>query len=70
MGLSYVQVPGIDVRASAAFYEKVFGWKVRGDGIDAILERVRASGGEIVKPPYAAGVNMAGFEQVIVFDRG
>jgi hypothetical protein len=30
--LSYVQIPAIDVRASAAFSEKVFGWKVRGGG--------------------------------------
>ena len=30
--LSYVQIPAIDVRESAKFYQKVFGWKVRGDG--------------------------------------
>jgi uncharacterized protein len=30
--LSYVQIPALDVRASAAFYEKVFGWKLRGGG--------------------------------------
>lgn len=30
--LSYVQIPAIDVRASARFYERVFGWKARGDG--------------------------------------
>ena len=90
--LSYVQIPATDVRASAAFYELVFGWKVRGGsanhlsftdttgdmigawvtgraisreagvlpyiyvhGLDAALERVTASGGEIVKPPYAEG---------------
>ena len=28
--LSYIQIPTLDVRASAAFYEKVFGWKLRG----------------------------------------
>ena len=32
--LSYVEIPAIDVRESAKFYEKVFGWKVRGDGIN------------------------------------
>lgn len=32
--LSYVQIPAIDVRTSARFYEKVFGWKVRGGGAD------------------------------------
>jgi predicted enzyme related to lactoylglutathione lyase len=25
--LSYVQIPSLDVGTSAAFYEKVFGWK-------------------------------------------
>jgi predicted enzyme related to lactoylglutathione lyase len=30
--LSYVQIPAIDVRASAAFYAAVFGWEVRGEG--------------------------------------
>jgi predicted enzyme related to lactoylglutathione lyase len=90
--LSYVQIPAIDVRASARFYEHVFGWKVRGGGashlsftdatgdmigawvtdraisrepgvlpyiyvhgIDAILEKVKASDGEIAKPPYPEG---------------
>lgn len=32
--LSYVQIPAADTRASAAFYEKVFGWQLRGDGDD------------------------------------
>lgn len=27
--VSYIQIPASDVRASAAFYEMVFGWKVR-----------------------------------------
>ena len=29
--LSYIQIPAVDVRASGAFYEAVFGWTVRGD---------------------------------------
>lgn len=33
--LSYIQIPAVDTRASAAFYEKVFGFQVRGDGDDA-----------------------------------
>ena len=90
--LSYVQVPALDVRASARFYESVFDWKSRGDGenhlsftdatgdmigawvtgraisrepgvlpyiyvhgIDGIVERIKANGGEIVKSPYAEG---------------
>jgi predicted enzyme related to lactoylglutathione lyase len=90
--LSYVQIPALDVRASAAFYEKVFGWKVRGGsdshlsftdatgdmigawvtgreisheagflpyiyvhGIDVVLERILAAGGDLVKPPYPEG---------------
>ena len=32
--LSYVQIPALDIGASAAFYEKVFGWKLRGGGAD------------------------------------
>jgi predicted enzyme related to lactoylglutathione lyase len=28
-GLSYLEIPALDVRRSAAFYEKVFGWKLR-----------------------------------------
>jgi len=90
--LSYIQIPAVDVRASAQFYETVFGWKARGDGarhlsftdatgdmigawvtdraisrepgvlpyiyvhgIDAILEKVTASDGAIVKEPYPEG---------------
>jgi predicted enzyme related to lactoylglutathione lyase len=30
-GLSYLEIPAIDPRQSAAFYEKVVGWNVRGD---------------------------------------
>ena len=28
--LSYVQIPATDVRVSAAFYEAIFGWTIRG----------------------------------------
>ena len=30
--LSYIQIPAIDVRESARFYQTVFGWESRGDG--------------------------------------
>lgn len=81
----YLEIPATDVHASAAFYEKVFGWNIRHrdtdrptfdsgnvsgawvvdraasrdagllpsiwvDGIDAVLARIAASGGEIVEP--------------------
>jgi predicted enzyme related to lactoylglutathione lyase len=29
-GLSYLHIPAIDVHQSAAFYEQVFGWTIRG----------------------------------------
>ncbi len=29
-GLSYLHIPAVDVRESATFYERVFGWNVRG----------------------------------------
>ena len=32
--ICYLEIPALDVRVSAAFYEKVFGWRIRqrGDG--------------------------------------
>ena len=29
-GISYLQIPAVDARESAEFYERVFGWKVSG----------------------------------------
>jgi predicted enzyme related to lactoylglutathione lyase len=29
-GLSYLEIPAVDARASATFYEKVLGWTLRG----------------------------------------
>ena len=91
--LSYIQIPAANVRVSADFYAKVFGWHV-GDGsnekhlsfsdaargmigawvterassqeagvlpyiyvhgIDAVLERIKDHGGEVVKSPYPEG---------------
>jgi hypothetical protein len=40
---SYVQIPAVDTRASATFYEKVFGWQIRGDG-DVHLSFTDATG--------------------------
>ena len=33
-GLSYLHIPAVDVRESAIFYERVFGWTVRGHDTD------------------------------------
>ena len=33
-GLSYLEIPAVDVRESAAFCEKVLGWKLRGHDTD------------------------------------
>jgi|HubBroStandDraft_6_1064221.scaffolds.fasta_scaffold361736_2 predicted enzyme related to lactoylglutathione lyase len=30
-GLSYLEIPATDARRSAAFYQDVFGWKLRGE---------------------------------------
>lgn len=30
--LSYIEIPAVDVAESAAFYQRVFGWNVRGNG--------------------------------------
>ncbi len=29
--VSYMEIPALDTERSAAFYEKVFGWEIRGD---------------------------------------
>lgn len=42
---SYMQIPAADVKASGAFYERVFGWQVRyADGTDAHLSFTDTSG--------------------------
>jgi len=33
-GISYLHIPAVDVRQSAVFYERVFGWKIRGRETD------------------------------------
>jgi len=37
-GISYLRIPAEDPRRSAAFYETVFGWRVRGDRDDPSFE--------------------------------
>jgi uncharacterized protein len=37
-GISYLRIPATDPHASAAFYEAVFGWKIRGDRDDPAFE--------------------------------
>ena len=44
--LAYIQIPALDVRKSAAFYEDIFGWRIRG-GSDAHLSFTDA-GGDII----------------------
>jgi predicted enzyme related to lactoylglutathione lyase len=41
--VSYMMIPALDARASGAFYEKVFGWRITGGG-DAHLSFEDASG--------------------------
>lgn len=33
-GLSYLEIPAVDARQSATFYEKVLGWNLRGHDTD------------------------------------
>jgi predicted enzyme related to lactoylglutathione lyase len=33
-GISYLHIPATDVRRAATFYEKVFGWSIRGGDTD------------------------------------
>src|SRR2546425_8620771 len=53
----YVEIPAVDVRRSAEFYEKVFGWRIRqrGDGSIAFDDTVGEGGGPPgLRPPPAA----------------
>jgi uncharacterized protein len=53
--ICYVEIPAVDVRRSAEFYEKVFGWRVRqrGDGSIAFDDGVGQVSGTWVlgRPP-------------------
>jgi uncharacterized protein len=59
--IRYVQVPAVDVAASAAFYEAVFGWAVRrrDDGATAFDDTAGTVSGQWVEgrpPTEAAGM--------------
>jgi len=63
-GLSYLEIPAVDVRRSATFYEKICGWKVErrdandfrfGDATGHLIGRWTTSRGTFPKPgllPY------------------
>jgi predicted enzyme related to lactoylglutathione lyase len=56
--ICYVEIPAIDIRRSAEFYEKVFGWRIRrrGDGATAFDDTTGAVSGTWVlgRPPSAS----------------
>ena len=56
--ICYVEIPAIDVRHSAEFYEKVFGWRIRqrGDGAIAFDDTTGEVSGTWVRgrPPASA----------------
>src|SRR5438309_10649911 len=56
----YVEVPAVDIRRSAEFYEKVFGWRIRqrGDGSIAFDDGVGEVSGTWVtgRPPATPGL--------------
>ena len=56
--ICYVEIPAIDVRHSAQFYEKVFGWRIRqrGDGSTAFDDTTGEVSGAWVlcRPPAAS----------------
>ena len=53
--ICYIEIPAVDVRRSAGFYEKVFGWRIRqrGDGSIAFDDTVGQVSGTWVlgRPP-------------------
>lgn len=58
--ICYIEMPANDVRRSAEFYEKVFGWKIRkrGDGSTAFDDGVGEVSGTWVigRPPATPGL--------------
>jgi predicted enzyme related to lactoylglutathione lyase len=55
--ICYVEIPALDVRLSAAFYEAVFGWNIRqrGDGATAFDDTTgEVSGTWVTSRPAAA----------------
>jgi len=58
--ICYIEIPASDVKRSADFYEKVFGWRLRkrGDGAIAFDDAVGAVSGTWVagRPPATPGL--------------
>jgi predicted enzyme related to lactoylglutathione lyase len=58
--ICYIEIPAIDIRHSAAFYEKVFGWTLRqrGDGAIAFDDTTGQVSGTWVtgRPPAEPGL--------------
>ena len=56
--ICYIEIPALDVRRSAEFYERVFGWRIRrrGDGSTAFDDGVGEVSGTwtVGRPPAAA----------------
>src|SRR5438045_2144894 len=56
--ICYIEIPAIDVRRSADFYEKVFGWRIRkrGDGATAFDDATGQVSGSWVagRAPHAS----------------
>jgi predicted enzyme related to lactoylglutathione lyase len=55
--ICYIEIPALDIQGSAAFYSKVFGWKIRkrGDGATAFDDAVgEVSGAWVVGRPAAS----------------
>ena len=59
--ICYIEMPSQDIERSAAFYEKVFGWKIRrrGNGSVAFDDTVEVSGSFVTgRKPAAPGLLM------------
>ena len=55
--ICYIEMPAVDVRRSAEFYQKVFGWRIRqrGDGATAFDDTTgNVSGAWVIGRPPAA----------------
>ena len=56
--ICYIEIPSVDLRRSAEFYEKVFGWRIRrrGDGATAFDDGVGEVSGTWIlgRPPAVA----------------
>src|SRR4051794_23297324 len=55
--ICYLEIPSLDIAQSAAFYSKVFGWKMRtrGDGATAFDDAVGEVSGSFVRERPSSG---------------